>query len=53
MSREDQITLLQGMPYSLTQRGPKDIHGVGNYLLKVFSADASVILTYRLMMVLF
>lgn len=39
MSREDQIALLQGMPYSVTQRGPKDIHGVGNYVLKVNSAD--------------
>ena len=40
MSREDQMTLMQGMPYSLSQRGPKDINGVGNYVHKVYSADA-------------
>ena len=42
LGREDQMALLQGMPYSLTQRGPKDIHGVGNYVLKVYSADPYV-----------
>ncbi|KAF8347706.1 Metallo-dependent phosphatase [Amanita rubescens] len=40
-TREQQIELLKALPYSLVQRGPKDIHGVGNYLLKVWSADAS------------
>ncbi|TFK29749.1 phosphatase DCR2 [Coprinopsis marcescibilis] len=39
--REAQIAWLESMPYSLVQRGPKDIHGVGNYVLKVRSADAS------------
>ena len=39
LSREDQNALMQGLPYSLVQRGPKDVHGVGNYLLKVYSAD--------------
>ena len=39
MSREDQMTLLQAMPYSMVSPGPKDIHGVGNYVLKVFSPD--------------
>jgi len=32
---------MQGLPYSLVQEGPSDIHGVGNYVLKVKSADAS------------
>ncbi|EJD07471.1 Metallo-dependent phosphatase [Fomitiporia mediterranea MF3/22] len=41
MNREDQMALLQGMPYSVTQRGPKDVHGVGNYVLKAYSADSS------------
>lgn len=41
-TREQQIELLKALPYSLVQRGPKDIHGVGNYLLKVWSADACV-----------
>jgi metallophosphoesterase superfamily enzyme len=38
-SREEQLKLLQALPYSLVERGPKDIHGVGNYVLKVRSAD--------------
>ncbi|KAK7687305.1 hypothetical protein QCA50_009810 [Cerrena zonata] len=40
-SREYQAKWMQEMPYSLVQTGPKDIHGVGNYVLKVWSADAS------------
>jgi predicted MPP superfamily phosphohydrolase len=39
--RGDQVRLMQGLPYSLVQAGPEDIHGVGNYVLKVLSADAS------------
>lgn len=39
MSREDQMTLMAGMPYSVVEPGPKDIHGVGNYVLKVWSPD--------------
>ena len=38
-SREDQLKRLQGLPYSLVERGPVDVHGVGNYVLKVHSAD--------------
>ncbi|PFH51912.1 hypothetical protein AMATHDRAFT_141299 [Amanita thiersii Skay4041] len=40
-SREEQLALMKALPYSLVERGPKDIHGVGNYVLKVLSADAS------------
>lgn len=39
-TRSDQIKYMQALPYSLVQPGPKDIHGVGNYVLKVYSADA-------------
>ena len=39
-AKRDQIRYLQGLPYSLVQAGPADIHGVGNYVLKVKSADA-------------
>ncbi|KAF9026073.1 Metallo-dependent phosphatase-like protein [Rhodocollybia butyracea] len=42
LGREDQMTLLEAMPYSLSQRGPKDVHGVGNYVLAVRSADPSM-----------
>ncbi|KAJ7115908.1 Metallo-dependent phosphatase-like protein [Mycena epipterygia] len=41
MSKEEQVKLMQALPYSLIERGPKDVHGVGNYVLKVRSADAS------------
>ena len=37
--RRDQVRYMQGLPYSLVEAGPKDIHGVGNYVLKVYSAD--------------
>ncbi|KIK60489.1 hypothetical protein GYMLUDRAFT_244475 [Collybiopsis luxurians FD-317 M1] len=42
LGREDQMKLMEAMPYSLSQRGPKDVHGVGNYVLKVRSADPSM-----------
>ncbi|EPT01283.1 hypothetical protein FOMPIDRAFT_1023369 [Fomitopsis schrenkii] len=41
-TREQQIKYMQGLPYSMVERGPKDIHGAGNYVLKVKSADASM-----------
>ena len=41
-SREQQIKYMQGLPYSMVEQGPKDIHGAGNYVLKVKSADAYV-----------
>ena len=41
-SREEQARYMQALPYSLVQRGPKDVHGVGNYVLKVYSADPYV-----------
>ncbi|KAL4250483.1 hypothetical protein ABKN59_006972 [Abortiporus biennis] len=40
-SRTEQVRYMQGLPYSLVEPGPQDIHGVGNYLLKVYSADPS------------
>ncbi|KAL4078830.1 Metallo-dependent phosphatase-like protein [Scleroderma yunnanense] len=39
--RQEQLKMMQALPYSLVQPGPKDIHGVGNYVLKVKSADSS------------
>ncbi|KAJ3496764.1 hypothetical protein NLJ89_g10439 [Agrocybe chaxingu] len=41
MRKEQQVALMKGLPYSLVETGPKDVHGVGNYLLKVYSPDAS------------
>ncbi|KAJ7890587.1 Metallo-dependent phosphatase-like protein [Mycena olivaceomarginata] len=39
--KAEQVRLMQALPYSLVEAGPKDIHGVGNYVLKVKSADPS------------
>ncbi|KAJ7623261.1 Metallo-dependent phosphatase-like protein [Roridomyces roridus] len=41
VAKVEQVKLMQALPYSLVEAGPKDIHGVGNYVLKVKSADAS------------
>lgn len=40
LAKDQQMTLMKALPYSLVERGPKDVHGVGNYVLKVKSADA-------------
>ncbi|KAG8215016.1 Metallo-dependent phosphatase-like protein [Butyriboletus roseoflavus] len=40
--KAEQLKMMQALPYSLVERGPKDIHGVGNYVLKVRSADRSM-----------
>jgi hypothetical protein len=39
-AKRDQVWYVQGLSYSLVQAEPMDIHGVGNYVLKVKSADA-------------
>ncbi|KAH0582874.1 putative inactive purple acid phosphatase 29 [Termitomyces sp. J132] len=41
MPKDEQIMLMKGLPYSLVDGGPKDVYGVGNYVLKVLSADSS------------
>lgn len=41
--KEAQLRMMQALPYSLVERGPPDIHGVGNYVLKVKSADPWVL----------
>jgi len=40
-TRRDQLRMMQGLPYCLVEAGPEDVHGAGNYVLKVWSADAS------------
>ncbi|KAI7903166.1 Metallo-dependent phosphatase-like protein [Cokeromyces recurvatus] len=37
LSREELIEVMRRMPYSLTEYGPFDIPGVGNYIVKVYS----------------
>jgi len=39
--KDEQVKMLQALPYSLVESGPKDVHGVGNYVLKIKSADPS------------
>jgi Calcineurin-like phosphoesterase len=33
------MDIIMSLPYSVSQQGPKDIHGVGNYYLPVYSSD--------------
>lgn len=42
-AKAEQMRMMEALPYSLVERGPKDIHGVGNYVLKVRSADQCVV----------
>jgi len=42
LRKETQIAMLKTLPFSLVERGPKDVHGVGNYVLKVHSPDPYV-----------
>lgn len=37
MSRWEQMSLIETLPYSLSQAGPDDIDGVGNYYLEILS----------------
>ncbi|KAF1800509.1 Metallo-dependent phosphatase-like protein [Mucor lusitanicus] len=37
LTREELLQVMRRMPYSLTQRGPVDLPGMGNYILKVFT----------------
>jgi len=37
MTRSEQMSLIETLPYSLSQSGPEDIDGVGNYYLEVLS----------------
>jgi metallophosphoesterase superfamily enzyme len=40
VNKDEQMKMMRALPYSLVEPGPKDVHGVGNYVLKVKSADA-------------
>jgi metallophosphoesterase superfamily enzyme len=40
ISKEDQMKMMRALPYALVETGSKDVHGVGNYVIKVRSADA-------------
>jgi predicted MPP superfamily phosphohydrolase len=42
LPRQDVMKLLEALPYSLSKAGPQEVYGVGNYVLKVFSADPCV-----------
>lgn len=43
LSRTEEMQYLEALPYSLSKAGPAEVHGVGNYLLKVLSPDPSVL----------
>lgn len=37
LTREELLEVMKNMPYSMTQRGPLDVPGVGNFYLKLYS----------------
>lgn len=37
LSREEMMRSVQDVPYSLSERGPLDISGVGNYILSIYN----------------
>ncbi|WVW78226.1 hypothetical protein I302_100178 [Kwoniella bestiolae CBS 10118] len=39
--RAEQMRALQHLPYSLARAGPRDVDGVGNYYIKLHSADGA------------
>lgn len=41
LSRDDQMSLLSTLPFSLAQPGPEDIAGVGNYAVEVLAPSPS------------
>lgn len=41
MSRAEQMDLVESLPYSLSQAGPPEIDGVGNYYLEVLGQGSS------------
>lgn len=41
MSREGQMSILQSLPYSLSQPGPEHVDGVGNYYIEVLAPSPS------------
>ena len=51
MSRERQMALMESLPYSLSQAGPAEIDGVGNYYVEILGrggADHSALTIYLL-----
>ncbi|GFP59756.1 hypothetical protein ACSS6W_009671 [Trichoderma asperelloides] len=51
MSREAQMALMETLPYSLSQAGPADVDGVGNYYIEVLARghnDHSALTIYLL-----
>ncbi|KAI8645473.1 Metallo-dependent phosphatase-like protein [Parasitella parasitica] len=41
LTREELLEVMKRMPYSLTERGPVDLPGIGNYILKVYSNNTN------------
>lgn len=38
--KEGMVRMMQGLPLGVVERGPRDVHGVGNCVVRVWSADA-------------
>jgi len=38
LNREEMLEVVQSIPYAISERGPLDIDGVGNYLVALFDS---------------
>ena len=41
LDREEMLAVVQSIPYSISERGPTDIAGVGNYIVQLYSSYAA------------
>jgi hypothetical protein len=41
LSREESMTIMQGLPFSLSEAGPPDVAGVGNYVVEVLGRGST------------
>ena len=48
MSRKRQMELLETLPYSLSQAGPAELDGVGNYYVEILAGDEPAMTVYML-----
>ncbi|KAM0714514.1 hypothetical protein Q7P37_009809 [Cladosporium fusiforme] len=43
LSREAQMTILQSLPFNLSEPGPEQVEGIGNFCLKIMAPDPSLL----------
>ncbi|KAF2858548.1 Metallo-dependent phosphatase [Piedraia hortae CBS 480.64] len=48
LSREDQMAIIEGLPFGLSRTGPSNVDGVGNYYVEVQASQHSALTLYFL-----